>query len=96
MAFFTYIVASQRNGTLYIGMTDNLSRRVFEHQTGAIAGFTRKYGVKRLVWYEQFETREGAFRRERAMKTWNRAWKLELIERFNPAWRDLFDELQPP
>jgi len=92
--FYTYIVASQRNGTLYIGMTDSLSRRVIEHQMGTFPGFTRKYGVKRLVWYEQFETRHGAFARERAMKKWNRTWKLELIERFNPAWRDLFDELE--
>ena len=95
LTFFTYIVASQRNGTLYIGMPASLSRRILEHQTGEIPGFTRKYGVKTLVWYQQFETRHGAFTRERAMKKWNRAWKLALIERLNPAWRDLFDDLEP-
>jgi putative endonuclease len=92
--FHTYIVASGRNGTLYIGMTDSLSRRVLEHRSGAIPGFTRRYGVSRLVWYAGFETREGAFARERAMKKWNRRWKLELIERFNPGWRDLFEDLE--
>jgi putative endonuclease len=93
MSFFVYILASRRNGTLYIGMTDDLIRRVWEHRTGAVPGFTRKYRVKMLVWYEQHETRETAFQRERQLKKWNRAWKLELIERFNPTWRDLFDEL---
>jgi putative endonuclease len=80
---------------LYIGMTDDLSRRVFEHQTGALPGFTRKYRVKLLVWFEQHETRESAFHRERAMKKWNRAWKMALIERSNPSWRDLALELEP-
>src|ERR1700737_661003 len=82
------------DGTLYIGMTDDLNRRVFEHQTDAIPGFTRKYGVKLLVRVEEPETRESAFQRERAMKKWNRAWKLELIERSNPTWRDLALELE--
>ena len=95
MRFYVYILASRRNGTLYMGMTDNLNRRVFEHRTGAIPGFTRKYGVKLLVWFEQHETRESAFQRERAMKKCNRAWKLELIERSNPTWRDLALELEP-
>jgi putative endonuclease len=93
MSFFVYILASGRNGTLYIGMTDNLVRRAWEHRTGAVPGFTRKYGVKLLVWYEIHESRESAFQRERRLKKWNRAWKLELIERFNPEWRDLADEL---
>ena len=75
-------------------MTESLSRRVLEHQAGEIPGFTRKYGVKRLVWYEEFKTRHAAFSRERAMKKWRRAWKLELIERFNPGWRDLLDTLE--
>ena len=74
MTFFVYILASCRDGTLYIGMTDNLARRVWEHQTGAVAGFTRKYGVKTLVWYELHESRETAFQRERQLKKWNRAW----------------------
>jgi putative endonuclease len=93
MSFFVYILASRRNGTLYIGMTDNLARRVWEHQTGAVAGFTKKYGVKTLVWYELHETRESAFQRERQLKKWNRAWKLELIERSNPNWSDRVSEL---
>lgn len=95
MAFCTYILASDRNGTLYVGMTDDLNRRIFEHQSKAIPGFTAKYGVTKLVWYEQFETREAAFARERAIKKWNRLWKLRLIERFNPGWRDLGLDLEP-
>jgi putative endonuclease len=93
MSFYVYILASRRNGTLYVGMTDDLVRRVWEHQIGAVPGFTRKYGVKMLVWYEQHETRETAFQRERQIKRWNRAWKLQLIERFNPNWKDLAVDL---
>jgi putative endonuclease len=93
MSFFVYILASRRNGTLYIGMTDNLARRIWEHQSGAIPGFTKKYGVKTLVWYELHETRESAFQRDRQLKKWNRAWKLELIERSNPNWSDLVADL---
>jgi putative endonuclease len=95
MSFYVYILASRRNGTLYIGMTDDLNRRVFQHQEGVFPGFTKKYGVRILVWFEQHETRESAFRRERALKKWNRAWKLALIERSNPTWRDLALELEP-
>jgi len=93
MNFYVYILASRRNGTLYVGMTDDLVRRVWEHRIGAVPGFTRKYGVKMLVWYEQHETRETAFQRERQIKRWNRAWKLQLIERFNPTWKDLAVDL---
>ena len=93
MAFYTYIVASRRNGTLYIGSTDTLSRRAWEHREKVRPGFTARYDVQILVWYEVFDTRAGAFRRERAMKKWNRAWKLELIERFNPGWVDRSDEV---
>ena len=93
MRFFVYILASRRNGTLYVGMTDNLGQRVWQHRSGAIAGFTAKYEVKLLVWFETHETRESAFIRE--IKNWNRAWKLELIERSNPQWRDLADALEP-
>ncbi len=88
MSFFTYIPASCRNGTLYVGMTDNLVRRV-------VPGFTRKYQVKTLVWFELHESRETAFQRERQLKKWNRAWKLQLIEQMNPNWHDLADELSP-
>ena len=93
MAFFVYIVASKRNGTLYIGMTDDLLKRAWQHRHGVISGFTRDYDVKNLVWYEVHETRESALARERQMKKWNRAWKLELIERGNPHWRDLNEVL---
>ncbi len=93
MSFFVYILASRRNGTLYIGMTDNLVRRTWEHQRGIAHGFTKKHGVKTLVWYELHESRESAFRRERQLKKWNRAWKLKLIEALNPSWRDLAHEL---
>ena len=95
MSFFAYILASRRNGTLYIGMTDNLTRRVWEHRAGVVPGFTRKYGVKMLVWYEVHELRETAFQRERQLKKWNWAWKLQLIERTNPDWRNLADDLTP-
>jgi putative endonuclease len=94
MSFFVYMLASRKNGTLYVGMTDNLARRIWEHQTGAIPGFTKRYGVKTLVWYEVHESREAAFQRERQLKKWNRAWKIQLIETANPNWRDLTEELQ--
>jgi putative endonuclease len=93
MSFFVYILASRRNGTLYVGMTDNLVRRLWEHRTGLIPGFTKRYGVKTLVWYETHGTRESAFQRERQLKKWNRAWKLRLIEQMNALWRDLTDEV---
>ncbi len=93
MSFYAYILASRRNGTLYLGMTDNLVRRVFEHRSEAMRGFTKRYGVKMLVWYESHESRDSAFARERQIKKWNRAWKLELIEKANPEWRDLWEEV---
>jgi putative endonuclease len=93
MAFYVYILASRKNGTLYVGMTDNLIHRVWMHRNGVVEGFTKKHGVKLLVWYEQHETRESAFVRERQLKKWNRIWKLELIERTNPAWADLYESL---
>jgi putative endonuclease len=87
-------MASQRNGTLYIGMTEDLQARVSAHkQKLSEAGFTSRYSVNKLVWFEVHETRDTAFARERAMKKWRRAWKIELIERFNPGWRDLADDL---
>jgi putative endonuclease len=95
VGFYVYILASCRDGTRYIGMTDDLLCRVWEHQTGAVAGFTLRYGVKMLVWFERHESRESAFLRERQLKKWNRRWKLELIERSNPDWKDLAGELTP-
>jgi len=93
MAFHVYILASRRNGTLYIGYTDDLSRRMIEHKSGTFKGFAWKYGVDRLAYFEIYETREEAWLRERRMKKWNRSWKIELIERFNPEWADLTAEL---
>ncbi|TCS12111.1 GIY-YIG nuclease family protein [Caulobacter sp. BK020] len=94
MAFYCYIVASRRNGTLYTGSTDDLPRRIEEHRQHLRRGFAAKYDCTILVWYEVFETREEAFRRERRIKAWRRSWKLMLIEAAeNPTWRDLFPDL---
>jgi putative endonuclease len=93
MSFYVYLLASRRNGTLYIGMTDDLAKRIWMHRVRALPGFTKRCGVKMLVWYEQHETRESAFVRERQIKKWNGAWKLELIEQMNPDWRDLYDDI---
>jgi len=92
---YVYIMASGRNGTLYIGVTNDVARRVYEHRTKAVPGFTRRYGVTRLVWYEIHDTVPEAIVREKALKHWVRAWKIALIEKTNPEWRDLFDELTP-
>jgi len=93
MVFHVYILASQRNGTLYTGSTDDLARRVYEHQEKAFRGFAARHGVDKLVWYEPHGSRDDAFRRERQIKEWKRLWKLRLIERTNPGWRDLAEEL---
>ncbi len=90
---YVYILASRRNGTLYVGVTADLVRRAHEHRTAAVPGFSARHGVKRLVHYEPFDEIEAAIAREKALKKWRRAWKLELIERVNPQWRDLFDDL---
>jgi putative endonuclease len=90
---YVYILASERNGTLYVGVTSDLIRRVWEHREGAVPGFTSKYGVKSLVWFEQHDDIESAIRREKAIKKWRRAWKLSLIEETNPDWRDLYETL---
>jgi putative endonuclease len=82
-------MASGRNGTLYIGVTNDIGRRAFEHHQGLVDGFTKKYGVKQLVWYEGHEDIHEAIRRETLVKKWKRRWKLELIEKTNPDWRDL-------
>jgi putative endonuclease len=90
--FVVYIMASRKRGTLYIGVTSNLPKRVWEHREGVVEGFTKQYGVKNLVWYEVHEDPVGAITREKQLKKWNRAWKLELIENKNPEWKDLFLE----
>lgn len=88
-----YILASQRNGTLYVGVTSDLAPRIQLHREGQIAGFTQKYGCKLLVWYEQHNYMHEALKREKQIKRWLCKWKLELIETANPQWRDLYPEL---
>ena len=88
-----YLLASRRNGTLYVGVTSDLVSRIYQHRNGLLPGFTRDYGVKLLVWFEQHATMEEAILREKRIKKWNRKWKLELIEAGNPAWRDLAEDL---
>lgn len=92
-AFFVYILASRRNGTLYVGVTSDLPKRISQHKSGDIPGFTAEHDVKHLVWFEPHESAEGAITREKSLKRWRRAWKLRLIEADNPAWSDLYDEL---
>ncbi|MBI4050094.1 MAG: GIY-YIG nuclease family protein [Candidatus Doudnabacteria bacterium] len=91
--YYVYILASRRNGTLYIGVTSDLIKRVYEHKNDVVEGFTKKYGVHKLVHYEQTESIEGAIAREKQLKNWHRKWKLELIENSNPTWKDLYEEL---
>ncbi|MBM3484204.1 MAG: GIY-YIG nuclease family protein [Alphaproteobacteria bacterium] len=90
---YVYIMASRRNGTLYVGVTSDLVKRVYEHREGLVAGFTKRYGVKRLVYYETHDSIRSAIQRESTMKHWSRGWKLALIERDNPEWKDLFPSL---
>ena len=87
--YYVYILASKRNGTLYIGFTDDLQRRIKEHKEKSVSGFTAKYNVNLLVYYEVFADADEAFIRERRLKKWKRAWKLKLIEEINPEWNDL-------
>ena len=93
MTYFVYIMASQKNGTLYVGVTNDLIRRVFEHREGTVAGFTKRYDIKDLVYFEEHDEPRNAIQREKNIKHWSRAWKLALIERQNPDWQDLFDML---
>ena len=88
-----YMLASERNGTLYIGVTSDLIKRVWQHKESLADGFAKKYGVKILVWYEQHETMESAITKEKAMKKWLRKWKLKTIEQTNPDWNDLWSEI---
>ena len=91
--YYVYIMASDRNGTIYIGVTNDLARRTYEHREGQISGFTKRYEVKRLVHYEVYDSIASAIQREKSLKRWPRKWKLELIEKDNPQWRDLYEEL---
>ena len=90
--YFVYFLASRRNGTLYTGVTNELGRRCWEHKTEAAEGFTKEYGVKHLVYYECFGDVREAIAREKVLKRWRRAWKIVLIEKANPRWKDLYDE----
>jgi putative endonuclease len=90
---FVYIMASRRNGTIYIGSTADLPRRVWEHRNDVVPGFTRKYGCHLLVWFETYDSQEEARLRERRMKEWKRAWKIREIEGFNPDWADLYESI---
>lgn len=93
MPYFVYMLSSGRHGTLYIGVTRDLSRRVHEHKTRANIGFTSRYGVDRLIWYETYERIDEAIARERSLKTWRRDWKIVLVEESNPDWTDLYPSL---
>ena len=91
--FYVYILSNRRYGVLYVGMTNDLVRRMYEHQQKLVAGFTKSYGVIRLVYFEQFSSVDEARARERGLKRWRRAWKLKLVDEFNPEWRDITNEL---
>ena len=91
--FYVYIMASSRNGTLYIGITSDLIKRTFEHKNNIYEGFTAKYSVKLLVYYEVYDDPQNAITREPQLKSWNRKWKMELIEKQNPEWKDLYNEI---
>ena len=92
--FYVYILASKRIGTLYVGVTNDLVRRIYEHKSGLVEGFTKKYGVHQLVYYEEFDSISDALEREKKIKKWKRSWKVELIERDNPEWNDLYEEIK--
>ena len=91
MSYFVYILASQRNGTLYVGVTNNLVRRVHEHREKLADGCTAQYGVSKLVWFDQTDSIDAAIAHEKRLKRWRREWKLALIEKNNPQWFDLYD-----
>jgi putative endonuclease len=90
VSFYVYLLASRRYGTLYLGATNNLVRRVHEHKAKAVPGFTARYGVDRLLWYESYDEPVPAITREKELKKWRRDWKIRLIEEQNPEWRDLY------
>ena len=91
--YYVYMLASRPNGTLYVGVTNDLLRRAIEHREGRIEGFTARYGLKNLVWFESTTSVRDAIRREKQIKKWNRAWKIRLIEESNPEWRDLWPDI---
>ena len=90
---YVYIITNKKNGTLYVGVTNDLARRVYEHKNKVMKGFSSKYGLDKLVYYEMFEDEENAITREKILKRWNRNWKKDLIENFNLEWRDLYFDI---
>lgn len=92
--FYVYLMTNRRNGTLYCGVTSDLARRAYEHKSGTVEGFTSRYDLKRLVWFEDAGDAQSAIQREKTIKGYPRAWKLNLIEAMNPTWRDLYEDLQ--
>jgi putative endonuclease len=90
--YFVYILSNKRNGTLYTGFTSDLLSRVYAHKNDVVKGFTKKYGIHKLVYFEQYDDYDAALQREKQIKEWKRSWKLELIEKVNPLWQDLWDE----
>ncbi len=91
--YYAYILSSKRNGTLYTGVTSDIIKRVYEHKQNVVEGFTKKYSIHMLVWYEIHDSSESAINREKQIKKWKRAWKLELIEKENPGWIDLYESI---
>jgi putative endonuclease len=91
--YYVYILSSRRNGTLYIGVTSDLIKRIYEHRKNLVDGFTQRYSVHRLVWYELHNSAESAISREKRIKKWKRDWKLQLIEKHNPSWKDLYESI---
>lgn len=90
-SYYVYILGSRKNGTLYIGVTNNLVKRIWQHKNGVVEGFTKKYNVDKLIYFEESSDINSAITREKQLKKWNRAWKIKLIEEFNPAWKDLYN-----
>ena len=93
MAYYVYLLASKPNGTLYVGVTNDLVRRVYEHKEGVVDGFTKEYGVKTLLWFDSTNSIEAAITKEKQIKNWKRQWKVEMIEKDNPDWVDLYPSL---
>ncbi|HEY9455572.1 MAG TPA: GIY-YIG nuclease family protein [Bradyrhizobium sp.] len=93
MSYYVYLLASDRNGTLYLGVTNDIVRRVYEHKSKAVAGFTKRYAVDKLVWFEIYDDPTTAIAREKELKKWRRAWKIRLIEERNPQWIDLYPQI---
>ena len=92
---YVYILTTKNNKMLYIGVTNNLLRRIYEHKQGLVEGFTKRFHIKKLVYYEHYSSIQNAIQREKVLKEWNRAWKEHLINSFNPSWRDLYEEIAP-